>query len=132
MYIFADTSAFYALVDKSDQFHETATESLTKILQNEIPLFTSNYIIVETISLLQRRIGMDAVKVFINQIIPTLKVEWINFRIHQKTMSKFLRINRRKLSFVDCSSFVIMEENHVEQAFANDKHFEDNGFRLFK
>ena len=36
----------------------------------------------------------------------------------------------RKLSFVDCVSFVTMRHYKVEKVFGFDKHFEEQGFEI--
>jgi predicted nucleic acid-binding protein len=38
--------------------------------------------------------------------------------------------NRRSLSLVDCVSFVVMRQLAIRDAFAFDRHFEEQGFTL--
>ncbi len=37
---------------------------------------------------------------------------------------------RRRVSLVDCLSFVAMEESGIQTAFSFDRHFKDEGFTL--
>jgi predicted nucleic acid-binding protein len=37
--------------------------------------------------------------------------------------------SRKKLSVVDCVSFVVMRDSGVSEAFCFDRHFREQGFR---
>ena len=41
-----------------------------------------------------------------------------------------LTAQRKKLSIVDCASFLIMREQGVSEAFTFDKHFGEQGFTV--
>ena len=60
MKVFIDTSAFYALACKSDQYHLQAKSVLEQLLQKNSELFTSNYVILETSALILNRLGLGA------------------------------------------------------------------------
>ena len=40
-------------------------------------LCTSNYVLVETLSLLQNRLGIEAVRAFEDAVTPLLRVFWV-------------------------------------------------------
>ncbi len=42
--------------------------------------------------------------------------------------SALLAANRRQLSLVDCVSFVVCRQRQLEQVFAFDTHFSEQGF----
>ena len=60
--------------------------------------------------------------------MPLLDIEWIDAECHETTMKDFLRASRRRLSFVDCTSFEVMRRRKVPRAFAVDGHFHEHGF----
>ncbi|MCD5390340.1 VapC toxin family PIN domain ribonuclease, partial [candidate division NPL-UPA2 bacterium] len=64
MSVFVDTSAFYALSDRSDEMYSQAREAYQNLLDKEVLLVTSSYIIVETLALMQRRLGLPVVRKF--------------------------------------------------------------------
>jgi predicted nucleic acid-binding protein len=72
MTVFIDTSALIALFTSQDQNHLAAREIRTNILSTSetVPLVTSNYILLETVALLQHRLGMEAVRVLQNELLP--------------------------------------------------------------
>jgi predicted nucleic acid-binding protein len=126
--VFVDTSGFHALLDADDQYHPVAGETWKTLLTGSGRLLTSNYVVVETCALLQRRLGMDAVKVFRDDILPAVEVEWVTPRNHEIGLTALIAASRRKLSLVDCISFVVMREHRCLEAFAFDAHFREEGF----
>ncbi len=72
MTVFVDTSALYAVFDRDDANHEAAKEVWAQLLRASATLFTSNYVLVETTALLQRRLGLAAVRRFHEDVMPVL------------------------------------------------------------
>jgi len=130
MKIFIDTSAFYALLDADDDNHHGAKTAWTDMLGNSNTLVTSNYILVESLALLQHRMGIGAVRGFQEAIVPLVHVEFVTPEIHRSGMSALLSAARRNLSLVDCVSFEIMRGLTVETVFAFDTHFREQGFTV--
>jgi uncharacterized protein len=128
MVVFVDTSALYALLDGNDAKHEAARETWTGLLRRRMTLVTTNYILVETAALLQNRIGLQAVRSLHEDIAPLLSVEFCDLEAHQSAMEAVLAASRRKLSLVDCLSFLVMRRKGVRQAFCFDAHFAWQGF----
>lgn len=81
--------------------------------------------------MVQNRLGMDAVRDFESAILPLLTVYWVDPQLHQSAVRLLVAANRRNLSLVDCTSFVVMGQTGIEAAFAFDQHFAEQGFRLF-
>ena len=50
--------------------------------------------------------------------------------LYSKATRRWVRSSKRRVSFVDEVSFVVMNERRIEVAFAFDRDFEDRGFRL--
>ena len=126
--IFVDTSAFIALLNRSDQYHQIAQRIWRELLQNKTELYCTSYILVETVALAQNRLGLEAVRAFNNDVIPLLRIEWVNLVLHQKGMATLLTEKRRHLSLVDCVSFVVAQQYNLTNIFAFDHHFVEQGF----
>ncbi|MDQ7031433.1 MAG: PIN domain-containing protein [Desulfonauticus sp.] len=101
---------------------------MEKLIFSRTSLFCSNYILVETLALVQRRLGMNAVKIFKDDVLSIIEIIWINENIHNEGMNLFISENKRKLSFVDCISFVTMKHYGINIAFTFDSHFFKEGF----
>lgn len=130
MRVFVDTSAFYAVLDADDRNHPQAKETWLALLDGEAILLTSNYVLVETSALLQNRIGLDAVRVLNNDVLPILEPIWVDQTAHHAASAALLTAGRRRLSLVDCTSFVVMREAGIDKAFAFDAHFAEQGFTV--
>ena len=130
MSIFVDTSALYALFDRDDRGHAVTAAAWTDLLSGPRPLVTSNYVLLEAVALLQRRLGLAAVHDLEDRIVPLLTVRWITEPIHRRAMTRLRRTDRREVSLVDCSSFLLMEAEAIQEAFALDDDFAAAGFRL--
>lgn len=128
MSIFIDTSGFIAVLDMDEASHALAAKNWMDILTSEETLVTSNYVLVETCALVQHRLGMTAIKVFQEDIVPVLRIEWIDKAVHNAAMGIMLAAMRKKLSFVDCVSFEIMRLLGITTAFTLDRHFKEQGF----
>ena len=128
--IFIDTSAFYAVLDQDDDNHRKAAATWNDIIGRNCGLATSNYILLETVALLQSRIGIEAVRVFQSDVVPILRVEFVTPELHAIGMAALLAASKRRLSLVDCISFEIVRSIGLEAVFAFDSHFRAYGFKM--
>lgn len=128
MTVFLDTSAIYALLNEGDLQHVRARRRLQLLFVDGTSLLTSNYVVVEACALLQRRIGLKAVRALREDILPRVTVAWVTERQHDLAFATLLASDRRHLSLVDCASFQVMRDNRLQSAFAFDTHFTEEGF----
>ena len=128
--IFFDTSAAFALLNSRDQFHGTALNTLQTIDTDGETLFTHNYVILETVALLQRRLGLAASVAFQRDAQTFLTLHWVTETDHERAVERWLERDTRRLNLVDCMSFVVMEQYDCTTAFAYDSDFESEGFQL--
>jgi predicted nucleic acid-binding protein len=128
--VYVDASAFLAVLDADDRFHARARRRWQQLIEAGLPLVCNNYVLLETIAVLQNRLGMDAVMVFQNDVRPVLTILWVDKELHQRAVSALLAAQRRRLSLVDCASFESMRQVGLRQAFAFDVHFEEQGFEV--
>ncbi len=130
MTVFVDTSAVIAYLNGDDSHHPTAARVMQTIVQQETMLVTTNYTLLETTALLQRRLGLAALKDFQDAIVPLLTVVWVDEALHNLAITAVLTANRRQLSLVDCTSFILCRQRGIHQVFAFDQHFAEQGFSL--
>lgn len=129
MSVFADTSALYAVFDRDDSNHSKARAAWTEWLRAGEPFVTNNYVVLETLALLQHRLGLAAVRAFHEDVMPLLHVEWVSEEQHRAGVESALAASRRKLSAVDCVSFRTMRRRGLRTAFCFDPHFREQGFQ---
>ena len=128
MTVFVDTSALFALLDADDQHHSHARSAWTRLIEDEERLTTSNYVLVETYALVRSRLGVAALRALVEDLVPILDVLWLDTDLHEHASAALLAAGRRRLSLVDCTSFVLMRHHGFQRVFAYDRHFTDQGF----
>lgn len=85
---------------------------------------------METSALVQRRLGMPALRDFQRIFAPLLECFWVDAEIHEAALTGLLAAGRRNLSLVDCASFQIMHRHGIQTAAAFDADFAREGFRV--
>jgi uncharacterized protein len=128
--VFIDTSAFYALMDSSDRYHEKARKLWISLLDEESHLKTTNYIIIETLALIQSRLGFEAAHLFSGNILALMDILWVDEPRHNLAFELWLSLGRKKSSLVDCVSFITMRYYSLEHVFGFDRHFDEQGFKI--
>ena len=125
---FVDTSAWYAYFDNSDTDHPAAARFMNNLSSS---LITTNYIIDETLTLIRTRIGHSLAVTIGKQLFAGHFAQLV--RVTDKDESAafelFTQYSDKSYSFTDCTSFVIMRNLDITQAFTFDKHFRQAGFK---
>jgi uncharacterized protein len=128
--IFVDTSALFASLVQSDKYHTTALDFWKKLIVQDNQMQTSNYVVVESIALIQARNGLASVKTLVDDFLPILEIVWLDEEVHEVATQHILAANRRHLSLVDCSSFETMRRFGIKTVFTFDEHFKEQGFQV--
>lgn len=126
--VFLDSSGLYALLDADDAHHASARVAWESLLADDVPLTTTNYVVLEMCALLQNRIGIDAVRAFYEDLLPVVSVSWVDQELHAAGMAAMMTAGQRRLSLVDCVSFEFMRRRGIEKVFCVDAHFAAQGF----
>lgn len=128
--VFVDTSGFYAFLDRTDSFHEEAKKLFFRARDEKWQLFTSNYVVHESWTLIQARLGWDAVEDWIGSLLPLCEVVWVDETTYRLGVARCRQARERRLSLTDCVSFEVMTSRGCLQAIADDGHFMQQGILL--
>jgi predicted nucleic acid-binding protein len=128
MTVLLDTSAFLAMLNVDDNNHSGAKKEWGDLINSDRSLVSHNYVLIESFALIQRRMGNKAVRVFEEDILPLINIEWIGERMHKSAVSALFAAGRRNLSLVDCVSFEVMRTLGIKKVFTFDSHFKEQGF----
>ena len=130
--IFVDTSAWVALFIKNDINYEKAICIFEGIKQLKSPLYTSDYIIDETITTILGRGNhhqsvLAGKALFTSQILTLIPVapDYL-----QKTWKLYQKYHDKEFSFTDTSSFTIMKDLSIKKAFSFDEDFMKVGLEV--
>jgi predicted nucleic acid-binding protein len=100
------------------------------VLDDGAELVTHSYVLVETLALVQRRLGLPAVVALNDALLPILSVEWVDAEAHAAAVAAVLAARRRSVSLVDHVSFALMRRRGIDAALAVDRHFAEQGFTV--
>ena len=130
--IFIDTSAIYAFLDGRDDNHSSAVGLMgvhaSRGAAGNEHAVTHSGVVIETVALLARRIGFEAVRQFQDSVLPAIEVHWVDSHLYSRAMSSLLAAGKRSISLVDWMSFEMMREQGIATALAFDDDFNAQGF----
>lgn len=132
MSVFIDTSAFFALIDSADEFYPAAERIFKNIIKSDEKLLTSNYIILETVFLLQKFFGISAVSDLKKKMLTILHIIWVDESIHESALSVLISAQRKKVSLTDYCSFYILDNYNIDKVFTFDGHFAEKGYNVLQ
>lgn len=131
--IFVDTGAFLARFVQRDQHHERASRAWQQ-LENDAPrLFTSNFVFDELFTLLGRKTSYAFAAERARHLLASRKLEVLRptEETEMVALDVFEKFADQKVSFTDCTSFVLMREHRIDRVFSFDRHFALAGFALW-
>ncbi len=133
MKLFVDTSAWFALRDRDDQFSEQALEKLMRIKSERIELITSDYVFDESVTLINARIGHRAAVSFGDTLLKSGVGQMVTIGedLRLAAFELFRKYSDKTLSFTDCTSFALMKRLNLKKAFTFDAHFQQVGFEIW-
>ncbi len=122
--VFLDTGAFVAWLVAADHQHAPASELFSTIKQ---PLVTSMAVVAESYSLFLHRFGEDAARTFRSALValPGLTVLPLEQRHLTAVWKKLDQLRGLKLTWVDASSLVVLQERKIVTVWSTDS---DLGF----
>src|SRR4030067_878712 len=128
--VFVDTSAWIALINKSDVFHLKAKTIRDVLIKDKRQFFVTDYVVVEIANSLSRIPWRSAAIQLINSIYVSenINVVEIDKKIYVEAWKLYSDRADKEWSLTDCMSFVVMNRNGISEAFTNDRHFEQAGF----
>lgn len=129
--IFVDTSAWYAVEVEDDVNHEKACKFLSLIASGKYGIsITTDYVLDQTLTLLRSRRDLTSATTFMDKIkkSSSVRVFWIDENLFEKALNIFQKSNQKSWSFTDCTSFVLMHELSISEAFTFDSHFREAAF----
>ena len=132
MSVFVDTSFFIALLDDDDNMHGDAVVHWRRAADERLPVLTSNYVVVESCAVMQRHLGVSAVRRLVREVLDPVAVQWVTREEHERAIEALLVADRRQLSIVDCTSFEMMRRLEVRECLAFDRHFAEQGFAVLQ
>lgn len=131
MTVFVDTSALIVFLDGDDPGHGVCRDTWRRAVLEGEGLVTTDYVVLETVAVAQRRWGLDAVRTLVDEYLPLIEVGSVSPEDRAAALSALLVAGRRGLSLVDCVSFTVMRRMGIRDYLGLDPHFEEQGFTRY-
>jgi uncharacterized protein len=130
--VFVDTGAFVALRNRAEREHEAARVALSVLVSERVPLLTSNYVFAETYTALLVRAGREEAIEWGRRFRAGAAIELVRVEepIEEDAWSILEAHADKQWSYVDATSFALMEQEGIAEAFAFDHHFAQRGLTL--
>lgn len=130
--VFADTSGWVNFLVPNQPFHDRAVSLMDIWSKSDLHLLTTNYILTEIVALIGSRMRVsrrDMVE-FINDLKKSSWIEIVHITPEIDLKAWHLLTERldKEWSYVDCASFVVMQEHNLQEAYTHDHHLEQAGF----
>lgn len=130
--VFVDTSAFVALRNSSEAEHGAARRALAGLIEDGVSLFTSNYVFAETYTALMVRVGRSEAIEWGRRFRAgdAIGLVYLDQAVEQRAWEILEQHDDKRWSYVDATSFALLERDGGGEAFAFDAHFAQRGLSL--
>jgi predicted nucleic acid-binding protein len=115
--VVVDTSAIFALLDRSDAHHDAAVAFWTD--PDDEDLVTHAYVVVESVALVRSRLGPAAVEGLVDGLLAGIRIEMVDRPLHDDSMAT-LRAIGGGTSLVDRVTLAFAARHGIQRAFAFD------------
>jgi predicted nucleic acid-binding protein len=128
--VFVDTMGWFSLLDTMDEWHADAKALMQTLKQSRTPLMTTDYVIDETATLLKIRRAGRAIHGLFTMLETSLALTLtrIDAERFQASQDYYVKHLDHDYSFTDVTSFIVMCELQITDAFTHDDHFTEAGF----
>ncbi len=132
--VFVDTGAWVALRYRRDQHHGRARALLRRLRADGIGLVTTEWVLAEAVTLLKARGAVDHA-LALGEAIQAGQLGYLvesTAERRRRAWELFVRYRDRRVGWVDCASFAIMDELGLDQFFGFDEDFVRAGFMAYR
>jgi len=132
--VFVDTGAWVALRYRRDQYHQRARALLRRLRTDGVGLVTTEWVLGETVTLLKARGAVDHA-LALGEAIQAGRLGHLvesSAERRRRAWDLFVRYRDRRVGWVDCASFAVMEELGLGQYFGFDDDFARAGFIAYR
>jgi uncharacterized protein len=128
MAAFIDTGLFLALYNAEDTYHQKSKEIFKNAFSGKLgKLYTSDYIIDETITILLVRTKQHNLAVELGKYIiesPRITKLTVDDDVFADAWSTFQSLKDKYLSFTDCTSLALSKKHQIKQILSFDHGFD--------
>ena len=122
MKTFIDTNIYISMINKTDPTHTEGINKMKYLVKNNFEIFTSNYIIAETTTILSQRISKKIAEDFRTDIYKgNTKILITNLEIEEMTWDILKKSTNKNISYIDYTSIAFCKKFNIENLVTLDK-----------
>lgn len=127
--VFVDSSAYFAANDPRDSNHTAAATTLRRLRQERAEMYTTNYVVAETHTLLLTRRNRDvAIQVLDRILASDTRIIRATEGDERRAREIVRQYTDKDYSLIDAISFAVMQRLHLRLVWTYDHHFAQFGF----
>lgn len=127
--LFIDTWGWLTLHDKSERYHQQATEVYQQAITQNGQIYTTDYVLDETFTFFFRRLPASRADQSMKVLLSAFSTD--NFYLIHITKERFTQtqllrskfLDKPLISFTDLTSMVVMQEFGITTILTEDAHF---------
>lgn len=129
--VFVDTAAWIAVLNKNDALHASTQRVMRNLQQKRVQLVTSTFVLIEVADGMSAPLWRKNAIGFFDGLkrLPDLEIVPANQELFEAGLALYRKRLDKAWGLTDCTSFVVMTEQHIREALTSDHHFEQAGFR---
>lgn len=127
--VIIDGSTFCALLTVPDANHQLAVYTYERLIDREQELWTTSYVLIESLSFARKRLGFEATRVFAESIRDIVHIFWIESIVYEEAWEQLMHIQSTGLSLVDWLTAVIAKRLRA-YVFTFNKRFAELGMAV--
>ena len=125
--VMADSSFFYALLDKRDAFHDACKQLEEQAEHKQIPIAALNFVVAEAHALILSRLGRDAATAWLEVVEAIALIERVTVEDEAQAKDIIRRYDDKDFSYTNACCFAVMERLNMRVALSADEHFVQYG-----
>ena len=128
--VFVDTAVWIALINVRDALHIRSKQVMARLTQQKIPLVTTEFVFLEVADALSTLRFRAQTVAFLNGLrqLTSLQIIPVSQSLFAEGWTLYCQRLDKEWGLTDCTSFVVMTQRQITQAFTSDHHFEQAGF----
>lgn len=128
--VLVDSNFLVAYFNRKDSLHQKASSISKNALFNASNVYISNYVFLETSTIIAQKVSKKASILIGDYILndSSFKLLHIDAYLHKVTWEIFNNINKKNVSFVDCSLLAVIQEQEIDNLLT----FDTKDFKSFQ
>ena len=128
--IFLDNGGILAIVNQRDALHEKAVNVNNTLKLVEIQFIITDYILVKVCNALSKHKKLAIRTLEHLQISKDIKTIKISDSLLDRAIEMYKNYSDKDWGLTDITSFVVMRQKAINEAFTGDHHFKQFGFKI--